>query len=334
MEKTAIIAYVDHFLGERPLILSKENAFYVNSYLNEVKKRSDQAYRNHKSAIKKLLAYVSKEIPKINKIDIRNYFEDVLNQTKISIKSKETYRSYLTSFFYHVESLLLKNDIDYQNPVPNKNVYKFEKRQSDIVKQSEKIDKSLSEDQLQQILDYCKKNLGKREFMIFALCICTGARVSEIRTIELKNVNLSERYFETGFEKNARKSTLRREESLLFFFPKRLATYLKNYIITVKKNNEKWLFPSTKSNIYLTNRGIQYYYQIIRNALGFHFSMHYFRHSMITHLKRNECPQEYREGLLNHEPSTTQGKFYEHLSIAEKREIYDKYFPYSNIVYF
>jgi integrase len=334
MEKTKFIGYQDHFLGGNPLILSKENAFYVNSYLNEVKKRTDNGYRNNKSALKGLLSYIDKDIPEINKIDIRNYFNDILDQKEISVKSKETQRAYLTSFFFHVESLLLKKDIDYRNPVPNKKVYKFEKKLIDIIKQSERKDKLLTIDQLLLILDHCRKSLRKREFIFFALVTCTGARVSEIRSIEIKNINLDERYFETGFEKNSRKSTLRREESLLFFIPKRLLAYLKNYIFILKKNNEKWLFPTQKSRSFISGPGIEYFYRKIRKALGFHFSMHHFRHTMITNLKRNKCPQEYREGLLNHEPSTTQGKFYEHLSIAEKREIYDKYFPYSIIPYF
>lgn len=334
MVETKYGNYQDHFLGEKTLVLSKENAFYVNSYLTDVKKRSDSAYRNNKSVLKSLLNYSDIPIPKITKINIRNYFNDVLDQKEIGLKTKETHRAYLTSFFYHVESLLLKNDIEYLNPVPNKKVYKFQKKVGDIVKQSEKMDKLLSKSQILQILDYCKKNLNKREFILFALSTCTGARISEIRTIEIKNINLEERYFETGFEKNAHKSTLHRDEGLLFFFPKHLLAYLKNYIFTLNKRNEKWLFSSQKSEKFILSAGVEYIYRKIRTALGFHFSMHYFRHSMITYLKKNKCPQEYREGLLNHEPSTTQGKFYEHLSIAEKREIYDKYFPYSNIVYF
>lgn len=74
----------------------------------------------------------------------------------------------------------------------------------------------------------------------------TGARQSEIRTIRVKDVHLDAHYFETGFEKNARKSTLERKKALLFFFPERFTTYLKNYILALGEE-EKYLFPSPRS---------------------------------------------------------------------------------------
>jgi integrase len=100
--------------------------------------------------------------------------------------------------------------------------------------------------------------------------------------------------------------------------------------------NTIWLFPGRPKKIdnYVTIRFSDYNLKKIRTALDFYFTPHYFRHTLITNLKKKECPQDCREGLLNHAPKTTQGRFYEHLDIPEKRAIYDKYFPYYSIKYF
>jgi len=324
--------YESHFKGEKPLHLTGVNKFYVNSYLNEVKKRSDYAYYNNKSVIRLFFEYINKPADKITKIDVRNYFRDVIDKKNLKKDTKNTYRAYLSSFFDFVESIQLKKDIDFSNPVPSKRIFQFTKKPTDIKKKSEQEIKLLTKKQIFQIIEYCKRNKSKRHFIFFGLAICTGARCSELLSIKIDNINLGERFLETGFEKNARKSTRIIEDALMFFIPRRLTEYLKNYILTL--DSEEWLFPSPSKPDHIGTGFAEYSYRQIRKALSFHFSMHYFRHSLITYLKANECPQDIREGLLNHVPSSTQGRRYEHLDTPEKRALYDKYFPYYSIKYF
>lgn len=167
-------------------------------------------------------------------------------------------------------------------------------------------------------------------FIFFGLAIATGARASEIRTIALENINLEERYFETGFEKNACKSTMNSEECLLFFFPRAFKIYLENYIYELDGD---FLFP-TQLQEYPSANWSQQKVNKIRKALGFRFTMHYFRHSLITYLKTNGCPADDRKMLLNHSMDDVQAEYYTHLSIEEKRAIYDRFFPYYSIKYF
>jgi len=317
------------FKSKTNIIISRENRFYINSYLFEIRKRTTSTYQD--VIIKKFLNYINKTVHEVKKIDVINFFKDVLDNENISYASKNTYRAGLKSFFYYVEALIIDKFPDFTNPVPNNRIYRFSQNETDVKRKSERNEKMLSKAQLMKILDFCKKNFSKKVFIFFALATCTGARDAELRSIRINDVNIKERYFETGFEHGARKSTLKSKESLLFFFPENFGIYLENYLHSQKK--KKYLF-STKENTFPGKNFSIYYYRKMSNALNFKFSMHFFRHSLITHLKKNKCPRDEREMLLNHSASSTQARYYEHLTIHEKREIYDRYFPYYKIPYF
>lgn len=97
--------------------------------------------------------------------------------------------------------------------------------------------------------------------------------MSEIRTSELENINLNERFFETGFLKNSRKSTLRSGESLLFFFPKKFKIYLQNYIYGL---DGEFLVPISQKEKYASSNWCQNKVNTIRRSLEFNFSISSF----------------------------------------------------------
>jgi len=326
---------------EKPILISKENEPFLNSYLLEIKKRSDYAYRNQKSVLRQFFEYLynnldNKNIVEITKRDIKTYLNDIIDQKDLRISSKNSYRSYLNSFFDHVEDLLDSDNIDFRNPVPSKKKYKFTQKELDVKKQSEKDLEVLTKEEIFKILDFCYKNRKQDNFILFGLDICTGARISEILTIKIKDVNLPERYFETGFEKNARKSTLRSKESLLFFFPERFKIYLKNYILSLKSLNKdgEWLFPNNRITNYISFKRPYYLLNILKQKLSIDFSYKYFRKTIITERMKMGCPDWVSEGLTNHKGSSVQREYYIKLKISEKRELYDKYFPYYSFPYF
>ena len=177
------------------------------------------------------------DLKKISMIDIKNYFDNVIDvrikkksEKPIGRDSKEVYRSYLSSFFDYVIGRFLQINIEYRNPVPNKRIYKFNLQKSDIRKHSDINDEIFTEQELLDILEASKKK-NLRDFILFSLLIIDGARISEILTIKIEDVHLEERYFETGFEKNARKSTRFSNKSLIFFFPEKFRPYLEQYIL-------------------------------------------------------------------------------------------------------
>ncbi len=156
-------------------------------------------------------------------IVIQNYFNNVIdkrinrrNNDPIGINSKEAYRSYLSSFFDYVFGNFLQINIEYRIAVPNKRIYKFDLQESDIRKYSDNNDEIFTEQELLDILNASKKK-KLRGFILFSLLIIDGARISEILTIKIENVHLEKRYFKTGFEKNARKSTRFSNKSFINF---------------------------------------------------------------------------------------------------------------------
>lgn len=309
----------------------------IDDYLEEVHKRSTASYRNQKSIVLNCLNYINKDLEKITMIDIKNYFDNDIavrinkrNNNPIGIDSKKAYRAYLSSFFDYVIGRFLQTNIEYRNPVPNKRIYKFDLHESDIRKQSNINDEIFTEQELLEVLNASKKK-NLRDFILFSLLIIDGARISEILTIKIENINLKERYYETGFEKNARKSTRFSNKSLLFFFPEKFRPYLEQYIKYIGKNNI-WLFSGKIE--YMYSGGLRDY--VIRNYSKKYQLFHKYRKTLISNrLIKMDCPLWISEGLTNHQISySTQIKHYAKFSIEQKRDLYDKYFPYYSFPYF
>lgn len=327
-------------------IISKDDLLYihkdfdfkiVSDYLHEVFKRSTPSYRNQRITLLNLLNYLNKNLEKITMIDIKRYFDEIIdkrtnkkNHNPISINSKDAYRSYLSSFFDYVIGRFLEINIEYRNPVPNKRIYKFTRYESDIQKQTEINDEIFTELELLEILNVSKKK-NLRDFVLFSLLIVDGTRISEILTIKINNIKLEARYFETGFEKDARKSTRFSNKSLIFFIPERFKPYLEQYINYIGKENI-WLFPGRTTH--LTYGGFRDY--VKRNYDEKFRLFHKFRSTLISNrLIKTNCPLWISEGLENHKISnSTQIKHYAKFTIEQKRELYDKYFPYYNFPYF
>jgi len=307
-------------------IISPEDLSILGNYLSEVEKRSHGACLNQKGKILKCLNYLKKPIMEITMIDIVDYFKCDIDISDLKLNSKESHRSYLKSFFYYVQSILLDQGIVYNTPVPIQKVYNFTKRTNDFKKISEQEEDVFSIKELQEILDQSKIN-RYRDFIMYGIVISTGMRISECLTIKIENINLTECYIETGMEKDARKS----DKALLFFFPRGFKPYLENYLLVLGKKNG-WLFPG-RNNLPISKTGLRKYCN--KHYRVKYTKFHAFRRTLITRrMKDKGCDLLISEMLMNHAPSSVEGKHYVKLSIKEKREYYDKNFPFNDITYF
>lgn len=305
----------------------------VTEFLKEVKKRSEGSYENQKANLNNFFGYMGdKDIREITMFNVRNYFVEILDKQEIKITTKNTKRFMLKSFFDYVEKMFLNDNITYRNPVPSTKIFQFTKLSEDIVRSSQIEIKTLSREKLNAILELAQKKYPEYYFMLLGLATCTGARISEIRTVLINDIFLEDRFLETGFVINARKSTLRKGEGLLFFIPKGFVKYLDHYIKQME-NKSKWLFPGYKNKPIAHETTFNLYKQMIPE-LGFKFSWHYFRRTLITERRKMGCPEWLSEGLMNHTPSSVERESYIKLTIEEKREYYDEYFPYYDMKFF
>ncbi|HEC92878.1 MAG TPA: site-specific integrase [Candidatus Atribacteria bacterium] len=315
--------------------ISPEDERIINMYLIEKQKKSDHSYNLNKSILYNFFNSVNKRIEKITMKDVRDYFIE-LDKKELTYNTKCTYRSFISSFFYYFQGLKLNEGKIHPNPVPNKRIWDFNKTNKDIKKHNREKER-LSIQEINKILEYCKKNLNtknkKKYFIYYCFLTFSGARPSEIVSIKVKDINLTERYFETGFEKNARKSTRHLQRALLFFIPKGFIKYLKNYLLI---NDSEWLIPSNDRYFHSTTEGLNYIRRkILEKKIGIRWKDRWFRRSLITEYTKKGLPDGYREGLLNHVSHSTEWRYYIKLSIKEKRKIFDQYFPYyGKIPYF
>jgi integrase len=165
---------------------------------------------------------------------------------------------------------------------------------------------------------------------VFGILIATGMRISEALTIKIGNINIEHRFIDTGLVKGARKSTLNSDEGLLFFIPEDFVTYIKNYLYLLD-DKSKWLIPGAKEHLTTSAFYNTTKYNYPKKFARFHT----FRRTLITNrVKKMGCPLWISEGLMNHAPSSVEGQSYIELELHEKRELYDKYFPYKNLPYF
>jgi len=309
---------------------------FVKDYLVKFEKKAHGSYLNKKWIIGDCLNFIKKEIEKIKITDIKNYLEVVIDNKVnkrtnkgVKLNTKETYRSYLKSFFNYVQKMLLGENIIFYNPVPGKEIYEFSQHVFDIKKQSKIELEVFSTTELSELLNKAKKK-SFRDFILFSLLVSDGARISEILTIKIENINLEERFFETGFEKGARKSTRNAEKGLLFFIPEGFIPFLKKYIHYIG-TDQVWLFPGRKSHYNYDS-----FHDYARRNYGPHYSkFHRYRKTLITNrVKKFECPLWISEGLMNHKSTSIEGEHYIKLNIEEKRNLFDKYFPYYEFPYF
>lgn len=305
------------------------NEYFIDAYLEEVGKRSPGSFANNRLLIQKFIESIQKPFLDITMIDIQHYLINVIDKNKIKKSTKNSRRYMLKAFFNFIKKTMLLYNVEFNNPIPSKKIFKFTTNLDDIAYVTDPELEILNQGQIKKIVDYAKNNIEMRDFILIGLTIFCGGRISEIRTIMIKNVNFQGCYFQTGFIPGSRKTTLHTNRGLLFFFPKAFRPYLQKYIKSCNKC-EEWLFPGYKNNA-LSRSTTQDIISKLRDILGFHFTWHTFRRTRITEMKKMGCPLDVSEMLLNHSPTSVEARSYIKLSIKEKQKLYNRWNPYKKL---
>ncbi len=170
-----------------------------------------------------------------------------------------------------------------------------------------------------EIEDADRKSL--RDRAIFELFFSTGARVSEIVSIKIRNIDIENKQI---------KVTGKGSYERFVFLTDDASIYLKKYLSTRKDlSDDSPLFMNLKGGK-LTERGI---FHIIKKrseecGLGSYVTPHVFRHTFATEIMNNGADIKTVQDLLGHK-SITATQIYTHTTKRRLKDIYSRFHPHA-----
>jgi integrase/recombinase XerC len=286
-------------------------SYYIDKFLNYIemeKNYSSHTCKNYKQDLEEFKKFIkSNEEIDIKEIDyfILRKFLSLLNKKKLNKRTISRKISTLKSFF----KFLLRERILKNNPAASLIYPRLDKP----------LPKFLTEDQVEKILKLPNTNklLGLRDKAILEFLYSTGARVSEMVSVKLDNLDLI-----GGVVKVTGKG---RKERLLPLGEPAVES-IREYL-SRRDDNQRALFLN-KNNKPLGDRGVRSIIsKYIKNAaLALDVSPHIFRHSFATHLLNHGADLRSVQELLGHSSiSTTQ--IYTHVSLDSLKKMYQKAHP-------
>jgi integrase len=295
-------------------------------YLMNRERKSHVTYRVYKPFILDFLNRFNKPFHEINDLDCEEYFNYIdakkseSSNNPLKLSTKKQYRVYLKSFFnFYIKKYQRTFNKVILNPILDQDEYAFSRNHDKIVIELLTMD---------EIKENLEKSYNARYdiFILNILLTFCGMRVSEAVSIKLSDINLKERYLETGIEDSCRKSNIDGTRPLKFFFPKVVKLFLFDYISSLKyiMDNPIYLFPKKNKNSRQNHR----HYQSFRyhfDKHGIYSKTHTYRKTLISHIaKKNGALDLYKaEFLTNHKISSATHQYYLKLSNQERRELYD-----------
>ena len=163
--------------------MDNENLVYVNEFLDYLrleKGSSERTIESYRTDLKTFFKLVDMKYNVIQKDDIYGYIEKIKGMYKYNSTQRKI--SSLKSFY----KFLYTNRYIQKDPTNTVRSMKKQKRLPDI----------LDEDELKRLIDtYNHEAKNVRDRIILELLIATGARISEIINLEIKDVEDSEYKF-------------------------------------------------------------------------------------------------------------------------------------------
>jgi len=253
----------------------------------KISKASPHTIRNYIKQNSDLLIFTKKIPSDITTQDVKEYLAKNLTS-----RASSSTTLFLAAIKYAYSNLL---KIDPTSPIkrPKKEIH---------------IPTTLSKPQIKLLLQNIQ---NEKSHLIASLIYACGFRVSELTSLKIQDLNLSEKI---GHIRQAKGNKDR-----IFNIPEFLLEDLKHQIKQQNKNSQKYLFSGRNAKI--SNRNIQ---KIISSAATRadlkNVHTHTLRHSFATHLLEDSVDIRKIQELLGHANlSTTQ--IYTHVSAEELKKI-------------
>lgn len=284
----------------------------LEDYLHYLKYRKNESDYTVDGYEKDLILFFSflKEhnIQKIQKIDyplLRKYLQ-YLYQKKYAATTMNRHISSLKSFFRYLEK---ENKVN-QNPT----------LLLSSVKKEKKLPKYIGYNELEHILllPDVGTPLGQRDSALLEVLYSTGVRVSELVSIQLKDVELSEKRIKIIGKGN-------KERYVLYgkICEEKILRYVKEGRVKLLKNQQSSYLFLNKNGHKLTDRGVREILNriLLKGGETLRISPHVLRHTFATHLLNEGADLRTVQELLGHENlSTTQ--IYTHVTSARMKNVY------------
>ena len=287
------------------------NDFYISEFLNYLAidlNYSENTINSYNNNITKFNNFIgNKDILKITVKDIERYIKSLAELAPTTVSNNI---SSLKSFYNY----FIKIDKISANP-------------TDAIKMSKigtRLPTYLTLDEVNRLLDITIETpFDARNKAILELMYGTGLRISEVITLEFKNID-----FEDCIVRVMGKGSKERIVPINDYALEAIKDYVENYRPSlVKKQLNNYLFLNNHGKM-MTRQGI---FKMIKaetdkKEITKNISPHTLRHTFATHLLENGADLRIIQELLGHEDiSTTQ--VYTHLTNETLHKDYLEYFP-------
>ena len=182
----------------------------------------------------------------------------------------------------------------------------------------------LTEDEIDKLLDIeVTDPFSARNKAILELMYATGLRISEVISLEFKNIDMEE-----CIVRVMGKGSKERIVPINYYALNALNTYIEEYRpLMIKKEVNNYIFLNNHGK-QMTRQGVfkMIKQECLKKGINKDISPHTIRHTFATHLLLNGADLRIIQELLGHSDiSTTQ--IYTHLTNEELYNDYKKYFP-------
>jgi integrase/recombinase XerD len=248
----------------------------------KISKNSVYTLRNYLKINENLLKFVSKNPEEVTTDDIKSYMaQNLSNRAAISIIL------FLAAIRYAYGNILQKDPtVSIKRP-----------------KREKKLPTVLTKDEILKIIDVAE---NKKSKLIISLIYAIGLRVSEVVSLQIKDLNFEEKIGHVRQGKG--------KKDRVFNIPEFLEKNLKKQVEKQENSNQVYLFTGPKGK--LSARSNTSKKAVIKKDVH----CHTLRHSFATHLLENGIDIRKIQELLGHaDLSTTQ--IYTHISTEELKKI-------------
>jgi len=284
--------HISEFLSYLELDLNYSNNT-INSYDNDLKK-FDSYFKN-------------KDLLKLNVNDLVKYISTLKDLSPASVSHMISTLKTFYSYFIKIDKIKVNPTDALKSPKLGLHLPEY-----------------LTEDEIDKLLDIkIEDPFTARNKAILELMYATGLRISEVISLEFKNID-----FEECIVRVMGKGSKERIVPINDYALKALSTYIDDYRpLMIKKDINNYIFLNNHGK-QMTRQGVfkMIKQECLKKGIKKDISPHTIRHTFATHLLLNGADLRIIQELLGHSDiSTTQ--IYTHLTNEELFNDYKKYFP-------